>query len=87
MFQRSIPAALFFDFDNIERYGLAHKIPNWTAWIEDGHFDESGRRRKLLQKRVYWNSQHETHRDDFESNDTTPSSVHLGCTREKAPST
>jgi len=82
MFQRSIPAALFIDFDNIERYGLAHKIPNWTAWIEDGHFDESGRRRKLLQKRVYWNSQHETHRDDFESNGydavICPSRLHKG---------
>jgi len=68
MFRRSIPAALFIDFDNVAPYGLANKIPNWTAWIEDGLFDDRGRRRRLLQKRVYWNSQYESHRDAFESN-------------------
>jgi uncharacterized LabA/DUF88 family protein len=68
MFQRSVPAVLFIDFDNVEKYGLADKIPNWTAWIEDGNFDEKGRRRRLLQKRVYWNSQFESHRDAFEAN-------------------
>lgn len=68
MFRRSIPAALFIDFDNVEQYGLADKIPNWTAWLEDGSFDPNGRRRRLLQKRVYWNSQFESHRDSFESN-------------------
>lgn len=68
MFQRSVPAVLFIDFDNVEKYGLADKIPNWTAWIEDGNFDDNGRRRRLLQKRVYWNSQFESHRDAFEAN-------------------
>ena len=68
MFRRPTQAALFIDFDNVEKYGLAEKIANWTAWIEDGNFDESRRRRKLLEKRVYWNSQHERHRDAFESN-------------------
>jgi uncharacterized LabA/DUF88 family protein len=68
MFQRSVPAVLLIDFDNVEKYGLADKIPNWTAWIEDVNFDESGRRRRLLQKRVYWNSQFESYRDAFEAN-------------------
>jgi uncharacterized LabA/DUF88 family protein len=68
MFQRPTQAALFIDFDNVEKYGLADKIANWTAWIEDGNFDETRRKRKLLQKRVYWNSQHERHRDTFEAN-------------------
>lgn len=68
MFQRPVPAVLLIDFDNVEKYGLAHKIANWTAWIEDGNFDDSGRRRQLIQKRVYWNSNFESHRDAFEAN-------------------
>lgn len=68
MFRRSVPAALLIDFDNVGRYGLADKIPNWTAWLEDGHFEEPRRRRKLVKKRVYWNSQFENLRDEFEAN-------------------
>lgn len=68
MFRRSVPAALFIDFDNVGRHVLASSITNWTAWIEDGRFDDNGRRRRLVQKRVYWNSQHESLRDAFEAN-------------------
>jgi hypothetical protein len=37
-----------------------------TAWLEDVKFDD-GPRRKLVSKRVYWNSSAERHRDAFEA--------------------
>ena len=67
MIWRAMAAALFVDLDNVVQYGLADRIGNWTAWIEDGQFDATGRRRRLLHKRAYWNSQFEGLRAAFEA--------------------
>src|SRR5262249_46390378 len=54
---------LFIDYDNADQYfpdgGLAGRIGNWLAWLEDGRFDSKGRRRKFLEKRVYWHPRHQ----------------------------
>jgi hypothetical protein len=68
MFSRRKKSVLLVDFDNVERVGgnLTRRIANWVAWIEEGRFDPAGVERKLLIKRVYWNSQHDRHRVPFE---------------------
>jgi hypothetical protein len=65
MFRQRIRSALYIDFENIPL--PPESIGNWLDWLEDGVFDPSGRRRKYLQKRVYWNSHAERHRDLFEA--------------------
>ncbi len=59
-----VRSALYIDFENLPLPPEA--IANWLAWLEDGVFDTSGRRRRFLQKRVYWNSHAERHRELFE---------------------
>lgn len=55
-------SALFVDQEN---YALApDRIQNWLAWLEDGVFD-SGIKRRLAVKRVYWNATDEPHREQF----------------------
>lgn len=55
-------SALFVDQEN---YALApDRIQNWLAWLEDGMFD-SGVKRRLAVKRVYWNATDEPHREQF----------------------
>lgn len=68
MFKRSVKSALIVDFDNFVRAGggLVNKIPNWVAWLEDGGFDPAGRPRRLVSKKVYWNSHNDVHRVPFE---------------------
>lgn len=68
MFARSVRSAVLVDFDNVT--GLidgARRIESWVSWLEDGQFDPKRRRRKLVEKRVYWNSHNEVHRPAFES--------------------
>ncbi|MBL8550393.1 MAG: NYN domain-containing protein [Hyphomonadaceae bacterium] len=68
MFERRIRSALLVDFDNlIINYGrpLLDHIQNWVLWIEHGQFDHLHRRRKLVAKHVYWNSENDTHRQVF----------------------
>lgn len=59
-------SALFIDFENVATKASAETIQSLTAWLEDGKFDE-GRKRKLIIKRVYWNSAAERHREVFEA--------------------
>jgi hypothetical protein len=49
-----IQSALFIDHENVGGLCPPEKIANWVAWLEDGEFDE-GRKRKLAEKRIYWN--------------------------------
>jgi uncharacterized LabA/DUF88 family protein len=72
MISRAVAAALFVDLDNVVQYGLADHIDHWTAWLEDGQFDPTGRRRRLRHKRVYWNSQFEGLRDEFTAHGFQP---------------
>ena len=51
-------SALFIDFDNaaglFPKQQFVQRISNWLKWLEDGRFDPKGRRRKFIEKRVYW---------------------------------
>ena len=49
-----IQSALFIDHENVGGLCPPKSIANWVAWLEDGEFDE-GRKRKFLDKRIYWN--------------------------------
>lgn len=60
-------SALFIDFENVGPKVSPEIIGSLTAWLEDGKFDEPGGRRKLVTKRVYWNSSAEKHREAFEA--------------------
>jgi len=63
MLRRRIRSALYIDFENVPLPPEA--IANWLSWLEDGHFDPERRRRRFLQKRVYWNSHAERNRELF----------------------
>ena len=65
MWRWPLRSALYIDFENVPLPPDA--IAKWLAWLEDGLFDAQGRRRRFLQKRVYWNSHAERHRELFES--------------------
>lgn len=65
MFRRRIRSALFIDFENMIGSRLASTVPNWLAWLEDGHFD-GGRRRWFDELRIYWNSASQKYRDEFQ---------------------
>lgn len=60
-------SALFIDFENVGPKVSPEIIGSLTAWLEDGKFDEQGGKRKLVTKRVYWNSSAEKHREVFEA--------------------
>ncbi|NJO24359.1 MAG: NYN domain-containing protein [Sphingomonadales bacterium] len=60
-------SALFIDFENVGPRVSPEIIGSLTAWLEDGKFDEPGGKRKLVTKRVYWNSSAEKHREVFEA--------------------
>jgi uncharacterized LabA/DUF88 family protein len=60
-------SALFMDFENIPTKATPKIIESLVAWLEDGKFDEASGKRKLVSKRVYWNSSAERHRETFEA--------------------
>ncbi|MCA8901858.1 MAG: NYN domain-containing protein [Hyphomonas sp.] len=65
-----VKSVLLVDFDNIfaaTGQAFVDTLPQWLLWLSDGALAEGGRRRKFLVKRVYWNSQHDVHRDLFEA--------------------
>jgi uncharacterized LabA/DUF88 family protein len=66
MFRRPVKSALLIDFDNIVGplgggREFVRSIPNWMAWFEDGKFDDRARKRKFVEKRVYWNLDNDQH--------------------------
>jgi hypothetical protein len=64
MLRSRIRSALYIDFENVPL--PPDTIGNWLAWLEDGLFDATPRRRRFLQKRVYWNSHAERNRALFQ---------------------
>jgi uncharacterized LabA/DUF88 family protein len=60
-------SALFMDFENVRSKVSPAIIEALTSWLEDGKFDEAGGRRKLITKKIYWNSSDEKHREAFEA--------------------
>ena len=70
MFRRRTKSVLFVDFDNMMGFlskDFLDGMPNWVAWLEDGKFDASLRKRKFIEKRVYWNTPFEVHREAVEN--------------------
>lgn len=58
---RLLPAkksALLIDYDNaaglFPKAQFVQRISNWLSWLKDGRFDPQGRRRRFVEKRVYW---------------------------------
>lgn len=70
MLRWRIRSALYIDFENVPLPPDA--IANWLAWLEDGAFEPSRRRRRFLQKRVYWNSHAERNRELFQRHGFVP---------------
>ena len=64
MLSRRIRSALFID-SRISAHCPPDKIDAWVAWLEEGEFDENGRRRRLVQKRIYLNASHEKYHAPF----------------------
>ena len=65
MFSRPLRSALFIDFENVGSSAISGNVGNLLQWFSDGAFEKAGRKRRLLTKRVYWNSQAERYRDAF----------------------
>lgn len=69
MFRRKVRSALLIDFDNIigpvGMKDFVASIEKWLAWLEDGKFDKTKRKRQFIEKRVYWNLQFEQFQDRF----------------------
>ncbi|KCZ94953.1 hypothetical protein HHI_06887 [Hyphomonas hirschiana VP5] len=64
-----VKSVLLVDFDNI--YGATSEevvsgLSNWLLWLEDGAFSVKNRRRRFIDKRVYWNLQFDKYRPEFE---------------------
>ncbi|KCZ99207.1 hypothetical protein HPO_06548 [Hyphomonas polymorpha PS728] len=64
-----VKSVLLVDFDNI--YGATSEevvsgLSNWLLWLEDGAFSPKNRRRRFIDKRVYWNLQFDKYRPEFE---------------------
>lgn len=68
MFRTRIKSSLFIDFENVGHHCSPDRFSNWLQWIEDGEFDDDGRKRHLVEKRVYWNPSHQRYKDAFERN-------------------
>ena len=65
-----VKSVLLVDFDNIfaaTGIAMVDTLPKWLLWLSDGALSDRGKRRKFLTKRVYWNSQYDTHREAFEA--------------------
>ncbi|MFN3314785.1 MAG: NYN domain-containing protein [Hyphomonas sp.] len=65
-----VRSVLLVDFDNI--YGATSEdvvtaLPQWLLWLEDGAFSPNNRRRRFIDKRVYWNLQFDQYRPEFEA--------------------
>lgn len=64
-----LKSVLLVDFDNIfgaTSEAVVSGLPNWLLWLEDGAFSVKNRRRRFVEKRVYWNLQFDRYRPDFE---------------------
>ena len=69
MLARPIKSLLYVDYDNMMgQLGkpFLDRMPNWVMWLEDGQFDPAKRKRRFIEKRVYWNTPFEAHRQEVE---------------------
>lgn len=70
MFFAQRRSALLVDFENLYRQCGEEKfvraIDNWLLWLENGAFEDSGVRRSFLVKEVFWNTQHDIFRLEFQ---------------------
>ena len=62
--------ALLVDFDNIYSVleaSFVQGLPSWLNWLEDGAFSADGRGRQVVTRKVYWNTQFDLFREQFEA--------------------
>lgn len=66
MFRRSVRSGLFIDYENIPQTKVRDGLAGLLNWLEDGRFDhEDHRRRRLVDRRVYWNYSSQHHEPAF----------------------
>jgi uncharacterized LabA/DUF88 family protein len=82
-------SALLVDFENLYRQCgeqlFVKNIDNWLAWLEHGAFEQEPIKRVFLVKEVFWNSQHDIHRLEFQRRRFKPT-VCRAIRKEKASS-
>ncbi|MGE0293318.1 MAG: NYN domain-containing protein [Hyphomonadaceae bacterium] len=82
-------SALLVDFENLfhqcgkERF--VNSIDHWLAWLEQGAFEAEPIKRNFLVKEVFWNTQHDIHRLEFQRRRFRPT-VCRAIRKEKASS-
>jgi hypothetical protein len=82
-------SALLVDFENLYKQcgeeKFVRSIDNWLLWLEEGAFDSGGVRRNFLTKEVFWNTQHDIFRLEFQRRRFKPT-VCRAIRKEKASS-
>ena len=60
-----VKSALFIDYENVPDLCPADRIANWISWLEQGAFDRSARKRRLIEKNIYWGPKDQRHEEAF----------------------
>ncbi|MGD9979611.1 MAG: NYN domain-containing protein [Hyphomonadaceae bacterium] len=82
-------SALLVDFENLFRQcgedRFVKAIDNWMLWLEQGAFEEEPIKRNFLVREVFWNTQHDIYRLEFQRRRFRPT-VCRAIRKEKASS-
>jgi hypothetical protein len=82
-------SALLVDFENLfnqcGKDRFVKSIDNWMLWLEQGGFEEDGVKRAFLVREVFWNTQHDIYRLEFQRRRFKPT-VCRAIRKEKASS-
>jgi len=82
-------SALLVDFENLYRQcgedRFVKAIDNWMLWLEQGAFETEPVKRNFLVKEVFWNTQHDIYRLEFQRRRFKPT-VCRAIRKEKASS-
>ncbi len=89
MFSPQRRSALLVDFENLFRQcgedKFVKSIDNWLLWLEQGAFEAEPIKRNFLVKEVFWNTQHDIYRLEFQRRRFKPT-VSRAIRKEKASS-
>ncbi len=89
MFSPQRRSALLVDFENLYRQcgeaEFVRNIDNWLLWLEHGAFEQEPIKRNFLVKEVFWNTQHDIYRLEFQRRRFKPT-VCRAIRKEKASS-
>lgn len=80
---------MLVDFENLYRQcgedRFVKSIDNWLLWLEQGAFEPEAVKRNFLVKEVFWNTQHDIYRLEFQRRRFKPT-VSRAIRKEKASS-